>query len=181
MKKRIFSIASSILFSLSIFAKQIPLELSQLVNDSELIAIVDIFEVKSLGKSQPGYAKASIREVLLGNVKSELVNINWNGIAITELGLWVVFLKNDADEYLATNGARAFWKVENSVSVNGGCCTPFVVLRPPVSYVDIDPVLVSERPTYVNSLPRGKNLIQVSGIEIDVLKHYIMANSNKDE
>ncbi len=168
----IFSIVT--LFPPIIFsAKPIPSDFSELVTSSELIAIVDVFEIKSQGKSMPGSASATMRELVLGQSKNTVIKMHWQGLSISSLGQWVVFLKKKGNAYQAAYGAKSFWKIEHAKLDNTECCSPFVVLQPPINRLNIDPSLVSEQLVYIDGVPREHNPIKVRGIEIKKLLDYV--------
>ncbi|MDA7746597.1 hypothetical protein N8878_04615 [Psychromonas sp.] len=178
--KVIISIALLLSLPVSSIAKEMPLNLVDLVNGSELIAIVDVFEIESQGKSKASNAKAIIRKTLVGYSENNIIDMNWNGISITELGQWIVFLKKDLHEYRATNGTRSFWKIDNAILDKGECCSLFIVNRSPVKYLNIDPNLFSNQLVYIDDLPRESNPIKLSGIEVKKLESYIQSITKKD-
>jgi len=169
----IFLIAITLFYSSSINAKTMPSEFKELVTNSDLIAIVNVFEINSQGKSSTGSASARITKRVVGKNGSAIVKLHWQGIAITGLGQWLVFLKKNTDGYKATYGARSFWKIDLAILDKNECCSPFVVLVPPVTDLIIDKQLFSDRFVYINGIPRERNPIKVKGIEINRLLDYV--------
>jgi len=163
----------SLFYSINISAKTIPSEFTELVANSNLIAIVNVYEISSKGKSMPGSASARVVRKIIGKAESTVVKMHWHGIAITELGRWLVFLRESSDGYKATYGARSFWKIELAESDNNECCTPFVSLLPPITELNIDNKLISERLVYISGIPRKRNPIKVRGIEVNKLLEYV--------
>lgn len=185
---RIKATSKLISFALVVFfspvisnAKPMPSDFSELVMNSELIAIVDVFEIKSQGKSMPGSATATIRKFVLGKAKNNVIKMHWQGLSISGLGQWMVFLKKKGDEYQAAYGTRSFWKVEHAKLDNNECCSPFIVLRPPIDSLNIDSSLMSDQLVYINGMPREHNPIRVKGIEVNKLQKYINSLVRKDK
>ena len=160
-------------YSVSIHAKTIPSEFTELVGNSNLIAIVNVFEINSQGKSMPGSASAQVIRKVVGKIEGSVLKIRWHGIAITKLGQWLVFLRKDGDGYRATYGARSFWKIELAELGNNKCCTPFVSLLPPITELNIDNQLISEQFVYIDGVPRKRNPIKIRGFEINKLIEYV--------
>lgn len=168
---------TSLCFSSASYAKSRPTDFSELINNSHLIAMVNVVEIKSQGKSMPGFAAATIKQTLKGKSSKETINIHWQGMAITSLGQWLLFLTNDpdkgADHYNATYGARSFWKIEYAENKNNECCSPFVVLRQPVSMLKFENSLITKESVYITGMPHDLNPVAASGISINNLIRYI--------
>ncbi|MCF6339111.1 MAG: hypothetical protein L3J84_14405 [Gammaproteobacteria bacterium] len=180
------AIVGILCFSSLSYAKLMPSDFSDLVKESDLIVTINVFEIKSQGKSMPGMASATINKIIAGHSKSELLKIRWNGIAITGLGEWIVFLTKDQDRgeghYKPTYGARSFWKIEYADIKNKKCCSQFVVLRQQISMLKFDSSLLGEQLTYLDGVPSVKNPIKVRGLLLDKLVAYIkkeIQNENK--
>lgn len=165
------------------YAKSKPSTFSDLVKNSDLIAVVNVFAISSQGKSKPGSASATVRKTIIGHANNKTIKLQWSGIAITELGEWLVFLSKNHTEgknkYDATYGARSFWKIEYA-EVSNKCCSQFSVLRQPLNLIQIDPSLFSEQFAYINGVPRDKNPIKVRGILLDTLVTYVKKIINKE-
>jgi len=173
----VIAIIGIVCFSPLSYAKPMPSGFSDLVKNSDLIVIADVFEVKSQGKSMPGMASAAVNKIITGHSENELLKIRWNGIAITELGEWIVFLTKDSDRgdghYKPAYGARSFLKIEYAAIKDKECCSQFVVLRQQVGMLEFDSSLLSEQFTYINGVPSNKNPIKVRGLLMDELVTYI--------
>lgn len=167
------------IFPLVACAKPMPIELSELISESDLIAIVDVYKLHSEGKSKPGYATARVTNVLRGEENRGVIEMHWQGISIYELGVWVVFLKKSNNVYRATSGSSSFWKVEHARIGNKKCCSPFVVIRPPLEIINMDTSLVSKQQVYIKGVPREYNPMEAKGISIDSLKKYIYTSAEK--
>ncbi|VAW72530.1 hypothetical protein MNBD_GAMMA10-2447 [hydrothermal vent metagenome] len=179
---RIFSILLLSFFaSFQSFAKPMPSAFSELIAKSDLIAIVDVFEISARGKSMPASASARVIERISGAAEKDTITLHWEGIAIYELGQWVVFLKKEDEAYRATYGARSFWKIEQAIIDNAECCSAFVVLRPPIDSLRIDPSLVSSYPVYMNDVPEKSRPLMTKGVSISNLKNYIKNTIKKDK
>lgn len=170
-------------FSLSSisFAKSKPADLDDIITGSDLIAVVDVVAINSGGKAKQSNAKARMFESIVGDDPKNVINMQWNGIAVTEIGRWLVFLKKSDGGYQATLGARSFWKLEYADLDKADCCSPFAVIRPPIDNLNIKADLVSEQPVYLNGVPSEINPIRVKGIKISGLKNYINSVIKKDE
>jgi len=173
----VIAIIGIVCFSPLSYAKTMPSGFSDLVKNSDLIVIANVFEIKSQGKSMPGMASATVNKIITGHSENELLKIRWNGIAITELDEWIVFLTKDSDSgeghYRPTYGARSFWKIEYAEIKDKECCSQFVVLRQQVGMLEFDSSLLSEQFTYINGVPSNKNPIKVRGLLMDELVTYI--------
>ncbi|MFT7561206.1 MAG: hypothetical protein ACI93R_003131 [Flavobacteriales bacterium] len=179
--KLFFFAMVTLLFPSSLIAKPMPSDLTELIINSDLIAIVDVFEIESRGKSFPGSASATISKIIQGQSKNPEIKMYWEGSSIYGLGKWVVFLKRKENGYYATYGARSFWKVDQAKIEYIECCSPFVVLQPPVNSLNIDPSLTSMSRVYIDGVPREYNPIRAKGIEIDKLINYIENLTKKDK
>jgi hypothetical protein len=159
-----------------------PSELSELIIDSDIIAIVNVVAINAQGKSKPGIASVKIKTLIKGSINKESLDIYWQGIAITELGEWIVFIKHNQDQnhYQATYGPRSFWKIDYAESKNGDCCSPFVVLRYPVTNLIIPSNLVSEQAVFFNGVPKASNPIPASGLLIESLITHIKNTPSKE-
>ncbi|MCF6257429.1 MAG: hypothetical protein L3J98_17610 [Gammaproteobacteria bacterium] len=183
MKKRsmalslIIAIIGIACFSSLSYAKPMPSEFSDLIKGSDLIVIANVFEIKSQGKSMPGMASATVNKIIIGDSKSKILKIRWDGIAITELGEWVFFLTKDPNRdegsYKPTYGVRSFWKIEYADIKNKECCAQFVVLRQHIGMLKFDSSLLGEQLTYIDGVPSDKNPIKVRGLLVDKLATYI--------
>ena len=179
---RTFSILLvSFSFSSVSFAKSKTADLDDIITDSDLIAVVDVVAINSGGKSKKSSAKATLFESIVGDENKDVISMQWNGIAVTEIGRWLVFLKRSDGGYQATLGARSFWKLEYADLDKVDCCSPFAVIRPPIDNLNVKANLVSEQPVYINGVPSGINPIRVKGIKMSGLKTYINSVIKKDE
>lgn len=165
-------------------AKPIPSDLEELIKKSDLIVEVDVFALKTQGKSGVGEASVTVINVLLGKVIEGDITIQWEGMAVTGLGRWIAFLKLKDGKYHAAYGARSFWKVELAQIDTNECCSAFVVIRPPLDGLRIDSSLLEKQPVFINGVPSGQNPIRVQGIAVNSLERYVrrlMKGDTKNE
>jgi hypothetical protein len=105
-------------FSSNIFAKPSGVEWKELIEYSEVIALVELKSVQRLEQSN-GYTEVNIVQLLKGKTDSEKIGIHWklttDSIPISEIfNDYIVFLRlrNDGS-YEPSFIAQSVWRLEN--------------------------------------------------------------------
>lgn len=161
------------LLSLPIFscAKPQPLSFEDLVLASGLIVKVTVQELYTSDKHSPSKAKSKVLDIIKGS-SSETLTFHWHGLAVTEMGEWLVFLKHDSDgRWVATHGSSSFWKLYQAENDNNTCCFGFYSLNNGVGLVSPGATLTRQVNVYFPGVPVEKNPIASNGFrEDDILK-----------
>jgi hypothetical protein len=152
-------------------SKPQPLAFSELVSQSDVIAIIDIHTLHSEGKESQSRASGDVMKILKGSQNIETAELRWSGLAISDLGEWLVFVKEgDDDSLFATYGASSFWKRYRGSGAAGECCVGVFVSSPDIDLVRPGKELSQPVDVYFPGVPFEVNPLKVEGIlEKDVV------------
>ncbi len=158
------------LMSSMVSAKPVPVTFEEQVQQSNLIAVVKVTSLTDGGKQGQSNAIVELNSVLKRSTTDKRIEIHWVGSAITGIGEWLIFAKQDKSAITLTYGVLSAWQILYADSDDNS----FVPVVPIMGYVPLttSKPLIEKFNVYLH-IPTELNPINLEAIAVDTLRKAI--------